>query len=62
MKKKDIYKETQVFYYDNMIVRVHFPDITPEENERRMERINQAAAELLKEVYKTNNDKSHKTN
>jgi hypothetical protein len=32
-----------------MIVRVHFPDITPEENERRMERIKQAAADLLKE-------------
>lgn len=41
--------EIKTFVYPNMIVRVHFPDISNEENERRMKRIHDAAAALLKE-------------
>lgn len=41
--------EIQTFIYPNAIVRVHFPNISDEENERRMKKIYKAAAELLKE-------------
>lgn len=44
---KDTYKETKVFYYGNAVVRVHIPDITQEERNRRMENIQKAAAVLL---------------
>ena len=39
----------QTFIYPNMIVRVHFPDLTDNENSRRMKKIRKAAEELLKE-------------
>lgn len=42
-------REVQTFTYPNMVVRVHFPDLTEEENKRRMKRLHQAAAEILKE-------------
>ena len=42
-------REVQTFTYPNMIVRVHYPDLTEEENKRRMKRLHQAAAEILKE-------------
>ena len=42
-------REVQTFTYPNMIVRVHFPDLTEEENKRRMKRLHQAAEEILKE-------------
>ena len=42
-------REVQTFTYPNMIVRVHFPDLTEEENKRRMRRLHQSAAEILKE-------------
>lgn len=41
--------EIKTFTYPNVIVRVHFPDISDEENERRMKLIKKAATELLKE-------------
>lgn len=43
-------RETKTFEYPNMIVRVHFPDLSEEENNRRMRRIKIAATELLKEA------------
>lgn len=43
-------KEVRTFTYPNAIVRVHFPDLTEEENKRRMKRLYQAAVEVLKEV------------
>jgi hypothetical protein len=46
MEEKD---NVQTFIYPNAIVRVHFPDISDEENERRMKKIYKSAAELLKE-------------
>ena len=42
--------EIKTLVYPNMIVRVHFPDISDEENERRMQRIRIAAMEVLKET------------
>lgn len=40
--------ETKTFTYPNAIVRVHFPDLSDEENKNRMKQIHKAAAELLK--------------
>lgn len=42
-------REVQTFTYPNMVVRVHYPDLTEDENKRRMKRLHQAAAEILKE-------------
>ena len=43
-------RETRVFTYPNAIVRVHFPDLTEEENKKRMKQLHKAAEEILKEV------------
>lgn len=40
--------EIETFTYRNAVVRVHFPDITDEENRKRMKKIQKAAEELLK--------------
>lgn len=48
----DIYKETKVFTYPNMIVRVHIPGLDENERNRRMKTISKAAAALLKEWKK----------
>ena len=45
----DGHSEILTFYYPNMVVRVHFPNLTEEENERRMSKIRKSAEELLKE-------------
>lgn len=45
----------RTFTYPNAIVRVHFPDLTDEEQKKRMKKIRKAAEELLKdEVFKKN--------
>lgn len=44
--------EIRTFTYPNAIVRVHFPDLSDEEQNRRMKKIRKAAMELLKEVKK----------
>ena len=41
--------EIKVFTFPNMVVRVRQPDISDEEQKRRMKRIYKAAEELLKE-------------
>ena len=48
MEKKDTYKEVKTFTYPNAIVRVHLPDLTPDERERRMRAVKKAAEDLLK--------------
>ena len=50
MASQDTYKEVRVFHYPNMVVRVHIPDLTEEENARRRKIAEKAAADLLKEV------------
>ena len=45
--KQDNYKEVRTFHYDNAVVRVHIPDLTPEERERRMKEVTKAAVDLL---------------
>ncbi len=47
---KDTYKEVRTFEYPGMTVRVHIPDLTPEERARRMKAIHNQAANLLKKV------------
>lgn len=46
---KDIYKEPITISYPNFTARIHRPELTPEEREKRMAYIYKAAAELLKE-------------
>jgi anaerobic ribonucleoside-triphosphate reductase len=48
VKRQDVYKETRIFIFPNMIARVHIPDLTKEERARRMAIIHDAAANLLK--------------
>ena len=47
MKQADTYKEVRTFHYDNIVARVHIPDIPEEERARRMKDIERAAAQLL---------------
>lgn len=42
--------DCKTFTYPNAIVRVHFPDLSDEENKKRMKKIYNATAELLKET------------
>ena len=39
----------RIFTYPNAVVRVHFPDLTEEENRKRMQEIRKVAEEILKE-------------
>jgi ribosome recycling factor len=48
----DVYKETRVFTYPGMVVRVHIPDLTEEERARRMKILHDAAAEIIKAALK----------
>ena len=48
--------EIKTFTYSNVTVRVHFPDISDEENERRMKLIKKAATELLKEKVRADRE------
>ena len=48
MKEQDTYKETKVFEFPGMTVRVHIPDLTAEERNRRRKRLEKAAIALLK--------------
>lgn len=43
----DTYSEVKVFEYPDMTITVHFPDLTDEENERRMKYVEQAAIALV---------------
>lgn len=53
MKNQDTYKAVKTFVYPNAIVRVHIPDLTEEEQRRRMKRIHAAAADLLRAGYES---------
>ena len=47
MKQKDTYKEVRTICRDGVVARVHIPDLTKEERDRRMREIERAAARLL---------------
>jgi hypothetical protein len=42
------YKEVKTIEFPNMVVRVHVPELTPEERAKRMEAIRRTASALLK--------------
>ena len=47
MKEKDTYKEVRTIQHRDAVVRVHIPDLTEDERNRRMKAISQAAMKLL---------------
>lgn len=57
-RPKDTYKEIREFKYPNMIIRVHIPDLTDEERQRRMKQLHKATEELLKERLKNERNKN----
>ena len=48
MKGHDVYKEVVTMEFPNMVARIHIPDLTEEEQKRRMQRIYDATANLLR--------------
>lgn len=55
MKNEDTYKEVRVFQYGNITARVHIPDLTEAEYEKRRKEVEKAAAALL--LSRTENKK-----
>ena len=55
MAKNDTYKEVRTFNFPGWTIRVHIPDLTPEEHKARIKRIHNAAADLLRETEKMRN-------
>ena len=49
-KKEDTYSEVKTFTYPNMIVRVHLPDLTEDERNKRMRTIQKATERFMKAV------------
>lgn len=47
-KSQDTYGEPIILHFPNVVARVYRPILTPEERERRMKIIHNAAAELLR--------------
>ena len=47
MKEKDTYSEVRTIRHGDIVARVHIPDLTPEERDRRLKIIGQAASQLL---------------
>lgn len=60
MAKTDTYKEVRTFNYPGWTIRVHIPDLTPEERQRRMKAIERAAADVLRAAEKTEYSKRRK--
>lgn len=44
----DTYKEVKAFSFPNMVVRVHIPDLSPQERAERMREIHKQAEKLMK--------------
>lgn len=47
VKNEDTYKEVRVFQYGHITARVHIPDLTDAEYERRRKIVEKAAVALL---------------
>lgn len=57
---KDTYKETKTFNFPGMVARVHIPDLTIEERNRRLNKIKKTAMELILETERIKNEKINK--
>ena len=44
--------QTKIFTYPNATVRVHIPDLAPEEREKRLNELKRSAEILLREVIR----------
>ena len=44
---QDVYKKVVVMEFPNMIARIHIPDLTEDEQKKRMKRVHDAAVNLL---------------
>lgn len=56
----DTYKDVKTYTYDDgCVVRVHIPELTEEERERRMNNIKRAAVNLM--IDKENKDREKKS-
>lgn len=53
--------QIKVFEFPNAIVRVHIPDLAPEEREKRLNAIKKSAEMVLREVLR-NEHNAHSTN
>lgn len=47
MKEMDTYSEVRTIKHGDIVARVHIPDLTGEERDRRLKKIGQAASQLL---------------
>lgn len=45
--------QTRIFNYSNATVRVHIPDLAPEEREKRLKEVKLSAEKLLREVIRS---------
>jgi hypothetical protein len=59
-REKDKIKEVKTYVYPNAIVRLHIPDLTDEERERRMNEFKQATETFLKGVIRERMEKERK--
>lgn len=48
MKGQDVYKEVVTIELPNMVARIHIPDLTEEEQKRRMQKIYDASVRILR--------------
>ena len=58
MARTDTYNEIRTINFPNAIVRMHFPEISDEENKRRYDIVMDAAAKLIFSMKETNNDRA----
>lgn len=49
--------QTKTYKYPNATVRVHIPDLAPEEREKRLNEVKLSAEMLLREVIRNENKK-----
>ena len=47
MKERDTYSEVRTIQNGGIVARVHIPELTQEERDRRLKKIGQAASQLL---------------
>jgi hypothetical protein len=60
VREKDKIKEVKTYVYPNAIVRLHIPDLTDEERERRMNEFKKATETFMKGVIRERMEKERK--